>query len=103
MRYTGQNSICATEFQDVEVLWIRWFGRDTSATAGFQARRLPLIGFVESSDPDAFGFLNPELVLRSIHIIPAFHHGRTKELLGPSAIRHTADEDEDWKFYYVNM
>ena len=100
--YTGEGARYA-EPQKFDVLWIRWFGRDVSASGGFDTRRLHLIGFVESSDKDAFGFLDPDQVIRATHLIPAFMHGRTTEALGPSAIRHTSEDDMDWRFYYVNQ
>lgn len=96
-------------FQDVEVLYVRWFGRDLSARGGFGSRRLHVVGFVESTLPDAFGFLDPKEVIRGAHLIPAFRHGHTTKLLDPSAVRYAdpdapADsQDEDWRFYYVNM
>lgn len=99
--YTGPGSK-HSNLQDIEVLWIRWFGRDVSARGGFGTRRLHLVGFVESEDQDAFGFLDPNEVIRAAHLIPAFSHGRTSELLGPSNIRHTSDDNEDWRFYHVN-
>ncbi|GJE96476.1 hypothetical protein PsYK624_126730 [Phanerochaete sordida] len=95
-------------YQDVEVLYVRWSGRDTSVQGGFGSRRLHLVGFVESSLPDAFGFMDPKEVIRGAHLVPAFRFGRTTELLGPSAARYIDPEappetkDEDWRFYYVN-
>jgi hypothetical protein len=88
VRYVGPGSLFL-DFQNLEVLWIRWFGRDISAPGGFLARRLHLVGFVESTDPNAFGFLDPKLIVRGVHLIPAF--------------AHTCDGDKDWRFYYVNM
>ena len=54
---------------------------------------------------DAFGFIDPDLVVRGIHIIPAFAFGYTEELLGPSQARCQKDnmKDADWKYHYVNM
>ncbi|KAF7966317.1 hypothetical protein HWV62_39183, partial [Athelia sp. TMB] len=54
-----------------------------------------------SADP--FGFLDPSLVIRGCHLIPAFHDGRTSELLSPnsSAGRPLGDTD-DWRGFYVN-
>lgn len=103
VRYTGPGaSPSDQEFRPVTFTWIRWFGRDISAPGGFGSRRLHLVGFVDSSDPDAFGFLDPQHIIRGVHLIPAFSHGRTREALGPSIIRHTSENDEDWLFYYVN-
>lgn len=87
----------------IEFLWIRWLGKDPTHRSGFAARRLPRIGFVPDDDADAFGFLDPQDVLRAAHLIPAFAHGRTDELLGPLIARHARENDEDWQYYYVNM
>lgn len=96
-----------SEPQRMEFLWVRWFGRDTTHKSGFKAKRLPRIGFVpsEEGDPDdgAFGFLDPQEIIRAAHLVPAFAHGTTSTLLGPSIARQPRDGDEDWQFYYVNM
>jgi len=90
--------------QHMEFLWVRWFGIDPDHRYGRRVARLPKIGFVPDSDPLAFGFLDPSLVLRGCHLIPAFNDGRTFDLLTAS---HTAarppDEDGDWVAFYVNM
>ncbi|PSS30937.1 hypothetical protein PHLCEN_2v2506 [Hermanssonia centrifuga] len=89
--------------QKVEFLWVRWFGRDLSARGGFGKRRLHRIGFADSEQPGAFGFLDPGLAIRSVHLIPAFHYGRTTAKLGPSILRQPQELDEDWDLYYVNI
>lgn len=90
----------------IDFAWIRWFGRDTSVRSGFQARRLPRVGFVDAGNNDggpAFGFLDPQHIIRGVHLGPAFAHGRTAELLGPSIARRPEDQDEDWQYFYVMM
>ena len=89
--------------QRIDFLWVRWLGRDISHKSGFKAHRLPRVGFVPETDPEAFGFLDPQDVLRAVHLIPAFAHGLTSELLGPSIARRRNECDEDWEYYYVNM
>ena len=67
--------------------------------------RLPKVGFVEVTDEDGFGFLDPDLVIRGSHLIPAFHSGRTRDLMpfdGPT-VAHAAVEKDDWANFYVNM
>ena len=67
--------------------------------------RLPKVGFVEVMDDDAFGFLDPDLIIQGSHLIPAFHCGRTRDLMpynGPTFAR-TTDEKDDWTNFYVNM
>jgi len=87
----------------MEVLWVRWFGVVPGHQWGIKKARLPKIGFIPDS-PGAFGFLDPSLVLRACHLIPAFSEGRTDSLLphGPSIARENGGTD-DWTAYYVNM
>ncbi|KZT68005.1 hypothetical protein DAEQUDRAFT_728551 [Daedalea quercina L-15889] len=91
------------EVQRMDVLWIRWFGRDTSAPGGFKARRLHRVGFIAHDEPNAFGFLDPAQVLRASHLIPGFAYGKTTEYLQPSIARQPEDKDEDYVYYYVGM
>lgn len=91
--------------QHLEFLWIRWLGIVPGHRYGFKAGRLPKFGFVpetsETSDP--FGFLDPSLVIRGCHLIPAFEDERTFDLLSvnPSAGRPLGDTN-DWTAFYVN-
>ncbi|KAH7903466.1 hypothetical protein BJ138DRAFT_1107647 [Hygrophoropsis aurantiaca] len=48
---------------------------------GFKDAHLPKVGFVEDADENTFGFLDPSLVIRACHLVPAFAAGRTTELL----------------------
>ena len=48
-------------------------------------------------------FLDPLHVIRGCHLIPAFHDGRTDDLLPPSIARLETENNEDWLYYYVNM
>ncbi|KAH9932168.1 hypothetical protein B0H21DRAFT_867145 [Amylocystis lapponica] len=84
-------------------LWVRWYGLDMDHLWGWKAKRLPRVGFLDNAEPGAFGFLDPEQVIRAVHLIPAFAYGRTAELLSPSIVRSPADEDKDWQYYYVNI
>ncbi|KZT12252.1 uncharacterized protein LAESUDRAFT_641648 [Laetiporus sulphureus 93-53] len=94
----------SSEPQRIDVLWVRWFGREEGvSTASFDTLRLPRIGFVPDKDSHAFAFVNPDEVLRAAHLIPAFAHGRTMDLLPRSAVRQPREEDSDYVYYYVNM
>ncbi|THH23278.1 hypothetical protein EUX98_g7896 [Antrodiella citrinella] len=92
------------EYQRMEFVWIRWFGRDLETPGGFETRRLHLVGFIGENDTAAFGFLDPKEIIRGVHLIPAGAYGRTRELLAPSPLaRRDEDEDEDWVRFYVGM
>ncbi|PSR72506.1 hypothetical protein PHLCEN_2v11606 [Hermanssonia centrifuga] len=71
VQYSGPGST-TPEAQDMEFLWVRWFGRDLSAPGGFDKRRLHRVGFIDGDKPGAFGFVDPQMVIRSVHLIPAF-------------------------------
>ncbi|KAJ7163736.1 hypothetical protein C8R46DRAFT_1221491 [Mycena filopes] len=91
--------------QRMEFLWVRWYGAEPGHRSGFKAARLPKIGFVPDTDEYAFGFLDPSLVLRGSHIVPAFTEGRTRELLtlppGVTSVGRAEGEDDDWLNFYV--
>ncbi|THU86733.1 hypothetical protein K435DRAFT_804863 [Dendrothele bispora CBS 962.96] len=97
----------------VDFLWVRWYQYDSNYPSGWQAKRLHRLSFVDSKDPSAFGFIHPTDVLRGVHIVPAFHFGRTQRYLSSTSIARqyeaiTPDgsckiETNDWKFYYVNI
>lgn len=90
--------------QRMEFLWVRWFGAEPAHQYGFKVARLPKIGFVEETDLSAFGFLDPSLVLRGCHLVPAFADGRTSALLKtPHTAARPPEESDDWAAFYVNM
>jgi hypothetical protein len=103
VQHTSRHSQ-SSEPQHMSFLWVRWYGRDLKHRAGWNAKRLHRVGFVDSDDPFAFGFLDPQHVIRGVHLIPTFSYGRTGDLLQQSSIaRSTSERGEDWKFYYVGM
>ncbi|KAI0369443.1 hypothetical protein BV20DRAFT_946216 [Pilatotrama ljubarskyi] len=87
----------------VHVLWVRWYELDTSIPAGLSARRPYRLRFA-GLDDEPFSFIAPSQVLRSVHIMPAPHYGRTNAALPfPSITRGESCEDDDYTFYYVGM
>jgi hypothetical protein len=94
-----------SEPQHMEFLFVRWFTIDQRYRGGWKSKRLHWIRFVNGDDDTAFGFLDPREVIRGVHLIPAFQHGQTSDLLPPSKIARPlgSDNDEDWKYFYVNM
>ncbi|KAG5634841.1 hypothetical protein H0H81_000543 [Sphagnurus paluster] len=90
--------------QHIELLWVRWFGIEPGYRSGIRQARLPKVGFVESSDDFAFGFLDPAQVIRGRHMIPAFDNGRTSDLLPLDATAaRVKGENDDWTNYYVRI
>ena len=83
--HVGPNARCHSP-QTMEVLWVHWLGVEPGYHWGSSQARLPKVGFVPESDENAFGFLDPSLVVRGCHFIPSFSNGHTSDLLrhGPS-------------------
>ncbi|KJA14075.1 hypothetical protein HYPSUDRAFT_107425, partial [Hypholoma sublateritium FD-334 SS-4] len=86
-----------------EVLWVRWYKRDSSYDAGFKKKRLHRLQFFPCNDPAAFGFLDPDEVIRAVHLIPAFRFGKTSNLFSEESLGRAPGEFEDWKYFYVNI
>ena len=64
--------------------------------------RLPKVGFVEDTDEDTFGFLDPDLIIQSSHLIPVFNSGRTCNLMsydGPTVATQPSNKDNWMNFY----
>jgi hypothetical protein len=94
-----------TAFKQIDFMWVCWYGLDMHARSGFKARRLHQLGFLDSNtDMGAFGFIDPLDVIRAVHLIPAFHFGKTSALLlSPSLARRDDEGNEDYQRYYINM
>ncbi|KAF8155662.1 hypothetical protein B0H34DRAFT_859991 [Crassisporium funariophilum] len=86
-----------------DVLWVLWYRRDTSYRAGFEKKHLHRVKFVPSDNPGAFGFLNPDEVIRAAHLIPAFYHGATESLLKGLSVARGEGKVDDWRYFYVNL
>jgi hypothetical protein len=62
----------------MDVLFMRWFGWDTTFPAGFSNKCLHRISFItnDTSNPDVdsgcFGFVNPDQVIHGVHFILAY-------------------------------
>lgn len=86
----------------VELLWVRWFGRDMEYEGGWKSKRLDRLGYVPSDDDGAFGFIDPSWVIRGVHLTPAFSEGRMENYLPKTSIASDNHELGDWENYYVN-
>jgi len=102
VRWIGDDGVVEPR-QKMYFLWVQWFGRDSTYRSGVGGQRLDRVGFIhDEDDTEPFGFVDPACVIRAVHLIPAFEHGHTAELLGPSIGRRDNTQTEDWCFYYVN-
>lgn len=88
-----------------EFLWVRWLGVEEGFSHGRKTGTLPRLGFIPDSEDDAFGFLDPSLVIRGSHLIPAFSLGRTNSLLQTSntSLARPDGRTDDWLCYYAGM
>ncbi|KAG2157996.1 uncharacterized protein EDB93DRAFT_1077626 [Suillus bovinus] len=90
--------------RNLKVLFVRWLAALRSYKCGMKHTCLPKIAFMEESDPDMFGFLNPGQVIRGAHLIPVFASGH-----GVSSLQHgtllarPGGELDDWEEYYVGI
>ncbi|ESK84013.1 hypothetical protein Moror_11534 [Moniliophthora roreri MCA 2997] len=96
---------------NADFLYIRWYKLVTPSWS-WSDKQLPKLQFVDSTDPDAFGFVDPADVIRGVHIILAFNDGATDELLPSDSVVRVMEvyvnkewqvETSDWCYYYVNM
>ena len=91
----------------MDVLFVRWFGFDSDdGRSGWRARHMHKVGFLPETNVygPAFGFLDPSLVIRMVHLIPDFASDRTKALLtGKSIAMPDPHPDGEYSFYYVAM
>ena len=87
----------------MDVLWVRWFKIDETHRAGWKAKRLYRIKFIPSLDDGAFGFLDPEDVVRGSHLIPGFHHEHRVPSPGDPASVWDREKGSDWRTSYVNQ
>ena len=93
----------STSYEHMDFLWVRWYGLDVHAQSGFKAHQLHQVGFLDSNDLGAFGFINPQDLIRAVHLISAFEFRKTSSLLSQS-IGHREDEGHnDYEQYYFNM
>ncbi|KAF7288469.1 hypothetical protein HMN09_01389000 [Mycena chlorophos] len=92
--------------QRVEAIWTRFYELDLTYKSGWKYKRLHRLSFLPHDDANAFGFINPTNIIRTIHLIPYFRYGRTTELL-PRSVARQFDEndfkdDADWNYYALN-
>lgn len=103
--YSGRGSGGQVDHRSrrMEFLWVRWFENihDTSVQHGWQKGSLDELKFHRITGKEAFGFVDPGDVLRGCHLIPRFLLGKSRNEGGkPRSV--LAQENNDWKSYYVN-
>ena len=84
----------------MEFVLVHWYRRDPRFKAGFKRRRLHRLELVPPDKPDAFGFLDPDDIIRGCHLIPAFAHEYEDGWMLPSVAGNK--QTHPWCYYYVN-
>ncbi|KAG2336862.1 hypothetical protein BDR05DRAFT_978682 [Suillus weaverae] len=89
----------------IDFLWVCWFCQDSNHNSGWAVRRLHWIGFFDAHQvgAEAFGLVDPQQVIRAVHLIPAYNKHYTYSLLPPSIAQQPRDLDTDFNWYYVNQ
>lgn len=89
----------------VQFLWVQWYTYDTSYKAGFKYRRLHRLAPMPLDNPLSCGFLDPDDIVRGVHLIPVFAHGTAMDFgeLGAHTSNQSSSELLPWKLYYVNL
>ncbi len=88
-----------------DFLYIRWFQLDIfdfqdGECFDWASLRLNRVSFPSMTQSDSFGFVDPSLVLRGCHMIPAFSFGKRHP--SGTGFSSMSKDGNDWKNYYVN-
>lgn len=86
--------------QKVYFLWVRWFEYEGTRSLGWDNYELDSVRFPPMADEHAFGFVDPNDVLRGCHVIPTFSGGRVH--LDGVGLSHCARDGLDWAHYRIN-
>jgi hypothetical protein len=87
----------------VDVLHVRWFEYEPGWDYGWKYRREERLRFVPGDGDDAFGFIDPANVIRSIHLKPAGSQGMTDNGIAYSPMAHRFGSDtEDYRAFDLN-
>ncbi|KIK37340.1 hypothetical protein CY34DRAFT_15768 [Suillus luteus UH-Slu-Lm8-n1] len=95
--YIGPGMIDYRSYQ-IDFLWVRWYqymGHCSSRCSSLDRVCFPLM-----AEPDAFGFVDPNDVLRGCHLIPQFLQGLRHS--DGKGISNCSQDKLDWKPYYIN-
>jgi hypothetical protein len=86
------------ESRRLEFIFVRWY--ESVQSHSWETRTLGRVRFMPLADQDAFGFVDPGVILRACHIIPAFSQGQRNP--SECGISPLAGDRQDWHEYYVN-
>jgi hypothetical protein len=84
----------------LDFLWVRWFEYVGDKSVSWADCTLDSVRFPPMASEGAFGFVDPDDVLRSCHIVSAFESGQVHS--DNVGLSRCADDSHDWRFYHVN-
>ncbi|QRW12580.1 colossin-A [Ceratobasidium sp. AG-Ba] len=106
--YHANIRFCGRPPKRMDFLWVRWLDYDEAEPGGWDVERLDRLSYGKCRNDsellDAFGFVDPQHVIRAAHLIPDFSSGTVgPTCFVPDSSRFVCDNDEgDWKYHYVN-
>ena len=88
------------EARSFQILWVRWYEVVDSdpGSSGWDSSTLEMLRFPPLHQDNSFGFVDPEVVLRGCHILPAFDKGKRESNVN---ISRSAKDNKDYLLYYV--
>jgi hypothetical protein len=82
----------------IDMLWVQWFETDPDHDFGAPVLRLECLRYLEIASEEAFGMIDPAMVICAVHVEPAFAHGMI-HTTSPSIARNSPGGN--WKYHYV--
>lgn len=83
----------------LDFLWVRWY-HFKNRPCGWQKLRLDELHFPPLAETGSFGFLDPNDVLRSAHIVPRLSGGKMHS--NEESISSCAQDGTNWNTYVIN-
>jgi hypothetical protein len=81
-----------------DFLWVRWF--ELHGGSKVTEGTLDRLYFPPMAAEPSFGFVDPQLVLRGCHLLPAFSQGRRHD--DGIGLSRLSKDGSEWKSYFVN-
>ncbi|KAG2059465.1 hypothetical protein BDR06DRAFT_979974 [Suillus hirtellus] len=82
----------------IDFLWVRWYQYMDEGLS--RCPSLDCVCFPPMAEPDVFGSVDPNDVLRCCHVILQF--SQHLQHLDGKGVSHCTQDQLDWKFYYIN-
>ncbi|KAK0439264.1 uncharacterized protein EV420DRAFT_1237095, partial [Desarmillaria tabescens] len=61
------------------------------------------VRFVDGKDPSTFDFLDPDNIIRAVHLLSVYRLGQTAEFLLPSIAQRLEKNKQDYEPYSVDI